>query len=291
MRRSLFLAVALACSSTALLAAPEVQAQTQTRKEIRQSVQGAMVLTGEIMIGTEGQVEGFVMDQRDKVPADLAAFVERSVQTWRFEPIVRDGKAVRARTFANIRMSAKAGPTGNDVVTLEGASFGKYDPESTDEVTRIKLQAPVYPTAALDRGASGEVLLLIQVGRDGKVMNAVAEQVNLRVVGSESEMQKLREVLARYSVNTSRRWTFRPPSTGQWVDRPFWTVRVPVDFSLDEKPREYGQWTVHVPGPRTRADWRTGDADEADVSGLLASGGVYMVDVSNGPRLLTPLGG
>ncbi len=289
MRSSLFLAVALALGGT--LSTLPVDAQAQTRRQVKQTAEGAMVLTGEIDIGTEGQVEGFTMDQRDKVAADLAGFVERSVQGWRFEPVIRDGKPVRARTFVNIRLGAKAGPEGNDIVTLQAASFGKYDPDATDEVKGVKLQPPVYPTAALDRGGQGEVVLILKIGRDGKVLDSVAEQVNLRVVGDESQMNKLREVFARQSVNTSRRWTFRPPTTGDQVDAPFWSVRVPVNFSFTDSAVGYGQWTVFIPGPRNGAPWRENIAPEGDVGGLLMNGGVYMADLNKSPRLLTPLGG
>ena len=288
MRSSLFLAMALALGGT--LSALPVDAQAQTRRQVKQTAEGAMVLTGEIDIGTEGQVEGFAMDQRDKVAADLAEFVERSVQGWRFEPVIRDGKPVRARTFVNIRLGAKAGPEGNDIVTLQAATFGKYDPDATDEVQKLKIQTPVYPTAALDRGGQGEVVLILKIGRDGTVLDSVAEQVNLRVVGDEAEMKRLREILARQSVNTSRRWTFLPPTTGELVDAPHWSVRIPVNYSFTDAVG-YGQWTVFIPGPRSAAPWRENVAAEADVGGLLTNGGVYTADLNKGPRLLTQLGG
>jgi hypothetical protein len=179
------------------------------------------------------------------------------------------------------------------MVTLESASFGEYDRDSTDQVTSLKLQPPVFPTPAADMGGRGEVLLIVQVGRDGKVMDVIAEQVNLRVAGDARQMQKLREVFARQSVNAARRWTFRAPTTGAAKDEPFWTVRVPVNFDYSDTERGigYGQWRVHIPGPRAQASWRSAEQREKDVSGPLAAGGVYMADVNNGPRLLTKLGG
>lgn len=288
MRSSLFVALALALAGGMATLAPEAQAQS--RSEVRRTVEASMVLTGEIDIGTEGQVESFRMDQRDKVAADLASFVERSVATWRFEPILREGKPVRARTFVNIRMEGKAGPDGNDMVTLQAANFGRYDEADPAQVSKLKMTPPRYPSAAADRGGSGEVLLVVQVGRDGKVMDVIAEQVNLHVVGDEKQMQWMRETFARYSVKAARGWTFRPPSTGSLVDEPFWSVRVPVSFSFSDKVQRYGQWSAHVPGPRAKAPWRTGES-EPDLAGLLTNGGVYMADANEGPRLLTPLGG
>lgn len=290
MRSSLFLAVVLALGG--VVAAVPVDAQAQSRRQVKQTAEGAMVLTGTIDIGTEGQVEGFVLDQREKVEGQLAGFVERSVQTWRFQPVLRDGRAVRARTTVNIRLGAKPGPEGDDLVTLQAATFGSPNPESSDEVRPLKLKPPAYPAAAYNRGGKGEVMLVLQIGRDGKVMDVVAEQVNMHVVGDETQMKALRRVLAQQSINAARRWTFIAPSTGEHQDDPHWTIRVPVRFSFgDDKADQYGQWTVYIPGPRERAPWRTGDQDEQDFGGLLKQGRVYMADVSQGPRLLTPLGG
>jgi hypothetical protein len=291
MGSSLCVALALALGGSIVAGAPAAAAQSSAA--VRQTAEGGMVLTGQINIGTEGQVEGFALDQREKVAGDLASFVDRSVQTWRFEPIVRDGKPVHARTQVSIRLSARSGPDGNDMVTLESASFGEYDKDSTEQVTAIKLQPPVFPTPAFDMGGRGEVMLIVQVGRDGKVMDVIAEQVNLRVAGDARQMQKLRDVFARQSVNTARRWTFRAPTTGADKDEPFWTVRVPVNFDYaDSKPDAgYGQWRVYIPGPRAEASWRSAEQREKDVAGPLAAGGVYMADVNNGPRLLTKLGG
>lgn len=291
MRCSLYLAMALALGGGIIAAAPDVAAQS--RSEVRKTAEGSMVLTGQINIGTEGQVEGFVLDQREKVAADLASFVDRSVQTWRFEPIVRDGKPVRARTQVSIRLLANAGPDGRDRVTLDAANFGTYDNASTDQVTSVKLQPPMFPSVAADMGGRGEVILIVQVGRDGEVMDVIAEQVNLRVLGDERRMQKLREVFARYSVKAARSWTFRAPTTGDEKDAPFWSVRVPVNFDYTDQERGigYGQWRVYIPGPRAQAAWRSLEQREKDTHGPLAYGGVYMADVNNGPRLLTPLGG
>lgn len=287
---SLRLMLALAVAGGVLAAVPPATAQT--RAEVRRTAEGSMVLTGQINIGLEGEVEAFALDQREKVPAQMTDFVERSVKTWRFEPIVRDGKPVHARTRVSIRLLAQPGEKGNDRVTLDAANFGEYDQASTDQVTSVTMPPPGFPSLAVDLGGSGDVMLLVQVGRDGKVMDVVAEQVNLRVLGDERRMQKLREAFARQSVNTAlRRWTFRAPTTGDEVGKPFWTVRVPVSFDFGEVNRAYGKWNVYIPGPRAKASWLTGEQREEDLAGLLPAGGVYMAGADHGPRLLTPLGG
>ncbi|WP_367347182.1 energy transducer TonB [Stenotrophomonas bentonitica] len=291
MRSVLYVALALALGGGVMAVVP--QAAALSKSEARATAEGSMVLGGQINIGAEGQVEAFALDQREKIPADVADFVERSVLTWRFAPVMRDGQPVRARTVVSIRLSAKAGPDGNDMVTLEGATFGGYDRNRTDEVTWIKLQPPVYPAYALEMGGQGDVIVIVKVGRDGQVLDAVAEQVNLRVLTDERRMQKLRDTFARQTVNTAKRWTFRAPTTGDAKDAPFWTIRVPVDYAFNDSGKQagYGKWKVYIPGPRTPASWRTDEQRASDTYGPLASGGIYMADVNNGPRLLTPLGG
>lgn len=289
MRSSLVLAVALAVGSVGLSAMPEADAQN--RRAARQMAEGSMVLTGQIDIGTEGQVEAFALDNRDKVATELAEFVERQVQGWRFEPIIRDGQAVRARTYASIRMVAKADTDGRDLVRIQAANFDRFDPAATDSVTKLTMDRPKFPLRAAEMGGRGEVLMLLQIGRDGTVMDAVAEQVNLRVLGDERQMKRLRDLFADESVRTARQWTFRPPTTGRSVDAPYWSVRVPIRFDEPSTRAAYGQWDVYIPGPRTQAPWRARQVDGRDVAGLLTNGGVYMADVSTGPRLLTKLGG
>lgn len=289
MRHTLLLTAALLAGGVALAAPSEVMAQT--RRAVVKTAEGSMVLTGQIDIGTEGQVEAFVLDDRESVPAELAGFVDRSVQTWRFEPIVRDGSPIRGRTFVSIRLVAKAGPDGRDLVTVQAANFERYDPQATDRVTKQSMPAPRFPSRAADMRGRGEVLLLIQVARDGSVTDVVAEQVNLHVAGDERQMKRLRDLFADESVSAARRWTFRPPSTGSAVDDPHWTVRVPVRFDDPETRAAYGKWNVYIPGPRVAAPWREKEENEGDVAGLLSAGGIYMAGNSSGPRLLTPLGG
>lgn len=106
-------------------------------------------------------------------------------------------------------------------------------------------------------------------------------------------MAKLRDVLAKASINTARKWTFIPPSSGKDVTREFWSVRVPVNYAFSDDrnaaAERYGRWRAFIPGPKQRAPWVTGDAAE-NGSDLLPEGGIYMVDgAKRGLRLLTPL--
>ncbi len=291
MRSSLFLALALAVSGGAALIDT---ADAQTAREVRRQAEASMTLSGVIDIGREGQVEGFQLDHREKVDAGVAGFVDKAVQSWRFEPTLVDGKPMPARTTVHLRLIA-GNMEGNSMqVRVVDARFGKLggsSAPSTDDVTAAKTRAPVYPPQAASIRGQGTVMLLVKVGRDGKVADVIAEQTNLTVVGPERTMNQLRDVLAKASVRSAREWTFNPPTTGEGKDRDFWTVRVPVNYFFDKQSERYGRWTAYIPGPRQQAPWKTGEETQIAGTDLLPEGGVYMVGrAQEGPRLLTPLG-
>lgn len=288
MRYPHFLALALALGGTGLVATTDTAAQTA--RTVRESAEASMTLTGKIDIGTDGHVTGFQLDHADELSADLAAFVQHQVQAWEFQPIVDNGTAVATQTPVTLRLLSQPGPGGaGDTVRVAGASFSKYDPENTSRVTSSELRLPAYPRNLAAMRAKGEVLLLVKVGRDGTVDDVVAEQVNLRVVGKENQMRQVRNEFARASVSAARSWTFRPPTTGRLKDAESWTVRIPVRYMMGERT-PYGTWEAYIPGPRERAPWRTSQAGEDAAPDLLTAGGIYMADLDDGPRLLTPLG-
>lgn len=291
MRSSLFLALALAVGGTA---ATIELADAQTAREVRKRAEASMTLSGVIDIGREGQVEAFQLDHREKVDADIAGFVDKAVNSWRFEPVLVDGKPVPARTVVQLRLLADNMSEGSMQVRVADANFGPVRDEragTTDEVTGKRLAPPAYPSQAVSMRGQGTVLLLVKVGRDGKVADVIAEQTNLTVVGSEREMAQLRDILAKASLRNAKRWSFNPPTTGEYKDSDFWTVRVPVYYSFDPKAERYGRWSAYIPGPRERAPWKTGEDSAVAGTDLLPEGGVYMVGArQTGPRLLTPLG-
>ncbi|QEO25196.1 energy transducer TonB [Xanthomonas translucens] len=262
---------------------------------VRKQVESSLLVTGKINIEPDGAVSALAIDHADKLPEGVLGFVRQSVQRWTFEPALRDGKPVPTRTPMTLRLVAKRQQGDRYQVEIRHASFAAYDPKDPRAVTSIRTPPPAYPEAAYRVGASGSAYLVLKVARDGSVADAAVEQVNLRIVASESEMQTLREIFARSALAAARKWRFRPPSEGKEVSAPYWAVRVPVNYSLRDQPKQgmdssYGHWISYVPGPRARAPWDTGEDASGFSPDALSAGGVYMVD-NNGPRLLTPLQG
>ena len=91
---------------------------------------------------------------------------------------------------------------------------GSIDPSSQ------RLNPPDYPAAALRAGITGQVVLLVDIDAQGKV-------VNVRVEKSSRNRD-----LDRAAMDAPRRkhWHFHP-GTEKGVPVPS-TVRVPVDFTL-----------------------------------------------------------
>ncbi|MCW0401105.1 hypothetical protein NB688_002133 [Xanthomonas sacchari] len=278
-----------------LLAFTAVAADGVGPGAVRKQIESSMLVSGTIDIEPSGTVSALALDRQERLPKGVVDFVRSTVMQWKFEPGLRDGKPVPARAPMTLRLVAKRLQGDDYQIEIRSADFTRYDPSDHSVVTAIQMKPPAYPQAAYSVGAAGSAYLVLKVGRDGRVADAVVEQVNLRVVASEQQMQQLREVLGKSALGAARKWTFRPPSEGKHVDAPYWNVRVPVDYALLDQPRQgapsaYGRWMSYVPGPRQRAPW-SADEDAAGFSpDLLPAGGVYMAG-NGGPRLLTPLQG
>lgn len=254
-----------------------------------------MLVTGQVMIETDGAVSEVVIDQRDRLPPAAVDLIERAAAGWRFEPILVDGQPRAARTPMSLRLVARRGDDETYLLSIASGHFGEAGVPGVDIgpdwVRSDQLRPPVYPQAALAMGAKGTVYLIVRVGRDGKVADAFAEQVNLKVVGNERAMEEMRELLSRSALRAAQRWTFIPPTEGDSADDDFWFVRVPVEFVfVGEKQPGYGEWSAYVPGPRQTPPWRALDLDGFDISpDALIAGGIY--EIGKGRKLLTPLEG
>lgn len=274
-----------------LLPVSVIAADTKAAKE---RVEVAMRLSGTIDIEPDGSVAAVTLSDEDKAPAAVVRFVRASILSWAFEPVISDGRSVAARTPVSLRVVGKPQEDGSLKVAIRDAAFDAYDPESRAQVTRMEIGAPRYPDMAFNAGAMGEVFLLLKIGRDGRVQDVFAEQVNMRVIASEHQLQGFSRALAGSAMAAARNWKFRIPTEGEYADEAHWVIRMPVNYVItdrkDEDVEQYGRWQAYIPGPRQRAPWST-DTEWEGGSDALADGGVYMAGSRQGPRLLTPLKG
>jgi hypothetical protein len=264
-----------------------------TAKAIQQTAEASMVVTGTVEVSPDGSLQGYMLDQPEKLPPAVVSVVDQTMKQWRFTLSGSTNEVVKSSV--SMRVVAKPNAQGNFEVRIEGASFG--NPVKTDgtEVTYAPgfHRPPAYPSAAIQARVSGTVFLDVRVGRNGLVEDVVAEQVNLDQYGDSHDMERFRNVLADASIKAVRAWAFTIPTHGPHVDAPYWVVRVPVNYSLHQigtpdKPRLYGQWEGYIPGPRQTPSWLSkslaNEAPDAVADDALRSS-------NDGLKLATPLTG
>lgn len=277
----------------AFLAGAAPVADAQTARQARQEVEASMLVTGHVDIDRSGRVASHVLDQREKLPAYVVELIERAVPSLRFETVLVDGAPVVARARMSVRLVAKPSGDGDGSMELRIASahFGEeYSETDRTSVRLSNLRPPRYPMNIARIGGKGTVYLLVKVGRDGKAEDVVAEQVNLTAVGNARQMETIRNTLAKTAVdNALEHWTFTPPEEGEYVDREYWVVRVPVDFRLhDDREAAYGKWSAYHPGQQQRPAWAAPMPPGFSPDTLVAGG---MTSETSRFRLLAPFEG
>lgn len=282
MKRILLAALAMALSLSAMAAGSGA---------VRKTIESSMLLTGTIMVGPKGQVEEYTIDQSEKVAKGVLDFVKGNVSGWAFEPTLVDGKPVSVRNKMSLRIVANKQENGDIAVRLGGVNFLPLKVEEGAQLSSTRKNPPRYPIGAARVGATGTVYLILKVGRDGKVEDVIAEQVNLEFVATENIMEQARKLFADASIQAARQWKFIPPVKGEDVDAPYWSVRVPTQYSMGRsKKGQYGQWESYVPGPRQQVPWKgLRDLPSFSPDTMVAGGDGYQT--GNGLRLLTPLQG
>ena len=259
-----------------------------TRAEVRKQVEASMLVRGTIDIEPDGRVAAYQLDQTEALTPAMFDAIDPVIRAWRFDPLVVDGKAVPVRSPMGLRLVA--GQDGDNYrLRIAGVNFGRIDDEPS--FARGELVPPRYPKAVAFDNVAGTVYLVLRVGREGQVEDVIAEQVNLRAIGTKPEMERYRATLADVAMKTARnRWQFNFPTEGEDADKPFISLRVPVEFILpDMPPEKTGEWIAYVPGPRQAIPWRTWDTN-FQAPDAIAAGGVYP-DRPIGPRLVSGLDG
>lgn len=274
---------AFLCLLALLLASPLSASGPTARKQAESSLH----VTGTIVIDTDGKVQSHEIDPRIHLTPELSAFVSQSLARWRFQPVKVDGRVVRARVPMSLRLVATRLDDDKFYLRIASTYFGGSHP-ATDSVRFLKMSSPKYPDAAARAGGKGMVYLLLQIGRDGKVMNVGVEQVNLRVVGPAVQMDALRKLFGEEAARAARRWTFQPPTTGEYAGRDTWFARVPVNFFLSgDKMPQPGEWETYIPGPRnTDMPWAHDQLKTAGAPDALPDHGVFPLE--QGAKLLAP---
>jgi hypothetical protein len=280
-------AAALALS-LGLAPTPSAQAGKSQREAAERLAESSLLVGGTIDIAADGKVVGYKLDNADKLPKAVLDMVARHAPHWKFDPIALP-EGTHSRSPMSLLFVAKKREDGNFALELRGASFEADVPEAERVSIARRGRMPAYPDDLAARGINGTVYLSVRIGRDGKVMDIDASHVNLRTIGSESEMANWREQFRLASIKAVRGWSFKPPSAGAEVDAPYWTGTLPVAFTVMGYPEpKPDQWETYIPGPRKPIPWVDSLGMTAEHSDALAPNRFHTP--GQGRRLLTPLG-
>ncbi|RUL64473.1 energy transducer TonB [Dyella dinghuensis] len=249
--------------------------------EVRRRAEASMVVTGWIEVMPDGSVHSYTIDHPEKLPPAVVSLIQNNVPAWKFK--VDGNPQVIERAQMNLRIVARRVDDTHDTVAIASTNFDRpfvpgQSPASKDRV------APKYPQEAINARVTGTVFLLVRVGRDGTVMNAGVEQVNLGEYGNDRDMEHYSAVLANSAIAAAKQWTFTIPTSGPTANDPFWYVRVPVNYNLQQygsPPAKdlYGKWDVYIPGPREVIPWLQPDIRQpAQSSDAIPAGSISQAD-------------
>lgn len=273
----------LAVATSAVAAGPQ---------SVRQTAEATMLVTGTVEVNPDGSLHGFAIDQPNKLPAPARQVIDQYIPRWTFTLSGATDEIIKAPM--NLRLVAKPTGEGQYAISIASASFGDNRPRDGETVSfKSHSPAPRYPEAAVRSRVSGTAYLMLRIGRDGTVREAIAEQVNLDQYGTQAQMARYRKLFADASIEAARQWTYSVPTRGKSADDPYWVARVPVNFYLRDvgnpaPHRAYGSWQGYIPGPRQSPPWAT-QTLLSEAPDAVPEGGI---DTGDGPlKLATPLTG
>lgn len=256
--------------------------------------EASMVITGSVEIAPDGSVTGYQLDKASKLPSGVKSELVRTVPTWKFEPVLVNGKAVSAKSPMSVRLTAKPMDKGHYAINIGAAWFGQYDGSDHATISIRQRQPPPYPTALRRRHVEGVVYVAMRINRQGEVDKAAVQQIDLRTRGNQVQLRRWRKAFADASLRAAKKWTFNIPTTGKHAEDGHWLVSVPINYRLvgrlHSQRAGYGRWVAYIPGPKQLIPWL--DDDQRQLSSnaaAMSGGGPHMIDQQL--HLISPLAG
>lgn len=247
MRGLLLLLLLAAASST------QAQGMQAKNREVRLDV------SGEIGIDPQGAVYDYQI--RTILTPEVRQLVDRAVRQWTFEPVVRDGKPVHAKSGMHLTLAALPVDQGYQL-RIDGVRFLGGRPVE-------KMVPPKYPRDATRVGVNATVLVAVHVDATGKVLDAVASRSAL--VGAratERVAEAWRKRFEASSVAAAKKWQFRPADLAAG-DAPEITIIVPITYRMADAPDSMLEgWRAELAGPSHPIPWLSVDKQQFDANGL-----------------------
>lgn len=256
MIRWLGIAMALGSIGVALAAKPAEPSRLESVLTTR--------VDGEIVVSPEGVVEDVSLST--SVDPAIKALLETRVREWRFQPVVVDGQARRARSAMRVTLAAtRRVDSDGYLVRVDNAIFpgasadiptvkdnrGYTSDMPTARIKVISMAPPVYPESLMKLGVSGKVLLGLRIGLDGKV-EAVepVQSMLLDVRGRDRALEAAIREFERAAIARARQWRFEVTAKAAEPSLRDLTHTVPVIFLMKGHtytPKEVWQTVVRTP--------------------------------------------
>jgi TonB family protein len=289
------IAIALLCVA---MAAPAAWAGRATATEAQGEGVITMRLDGELSVDPQGRVHDYKI--RTETTPSVRQLLDRAIPTWRFAPVLVDGKPVIARSPMRVVLAAQPAD-GHYKIRIDNVLFmpnsdEEYEADkkfrkATDgyDIRSVSMRPPSYPSQLLHAGVGGLVLLNVRVSAEGKVEQAFAVQSSLLdVKGRAAHLEPARAVLERSAIAAARHWRFRIDAPDPQALSPSErTLRIPVEYMMDHPGKRdlTGAWRHEFRGPNVTAPWLR-DGQDNMIVGVSDLTGGEMLSGSPSLRLL-----
>jgi hypothetical protein len=260
---------------------------------IDHQVEASLTVEGKAMLNPDGTVASYTLREPEKLPQPVVDLVKQSVPVWKFR--FADGTTPAAPVEESMVLLVVATDVDatHTTIRIAGAQFSATAESANEHVVSNVHKSPMFPQRSLQARMSGTVYVLVRVGRDGTVLDAAAEQVNLHRYAEQDMLKVYRRDLADAAVTAIKRWTFTVPTAGPSAQQPYWYVRVPCNFHIaqggydEHNGRNYGTWAIYVRGPREIIPWLQDKKLLAESPDATPDGTVHQL--GTGVEMVTPL--
>lgn len=211
-------------------------------------------VSGEIAIDHQGAVYDYRI--HTILTPEVRQIVDRSVRRWTFEPVVRDGKPVHAKSGMHLTLMAIPVDAGYQLRIEQVLFVGNRGAE--------KMAAPQYPREQLRAGLGAAVLVAVRVDAEGNVTDAVAVQ---SAVTGARRRDRSSEPFEKASVAAMKQWRFRPAdlAAGEPAEA---TLVVPMVYAVGARPRAPAGWHDAGTDLSRPIPWLSADKQQFDANGL-----------------------
>lgn len=239
-------------------------------RSVPRTLESSMLVIAPGVVGTDGRLESYALQLT--LPAEVRRLVDGYLAGLLFD-LTSQGIAPRepVKIVMSVQVVARQYGPGNIRLAIGDSLFKIRDRPAQVAPTR-KLSL-TFPVPAWQNGVTGILHLVMRVNGDGRVVDAHVERVDLTGFGSEREMQRGREVLARGAQKDAMKWTFdvAPESLD---DAGLVELRVAIAYQDERLTRQakVDPWVQYVRGPYVPTPW---DSERNTELGAMVPGWLF----------------